>query len=272
MPWRRKPDTIYFSTSGRPAIRWPPEATVWDPSSTRPLASLATSKGEPEGAGRWNITSPSLPERPKPRRSHPRRDPSICDRRGISGNAAERLRAIPQKEPADTCRSAGAFTQARQSARRRPNHPRRRYPRNRHRPAEHTCALRRKCHRRDPGRGDSGQRAESAYEAPPVGYRWRRSSRGMRRKVLPQASRKIRLEGQHRKLVRVRAGRVRQRARARQSFAGPAGIAIATGVSSPRTRSHGPAVRSDDGLHRLAAAAPGGDPRLCGRGDPRRRG
>ena len=35
--------------------------------------------------------------------SHPRRDPSICDRRGISGNAAEHLRAIPEEEPADTC-------------------------------------------------------------------------------------------------------------------------------------------------------------------------
>ena len=80
------------------------------------------------------------------------------------------------------------------------------------------------------------------------------------------------MEGEHRKLVRVRAGRVRQRAGARQSFAGPAGIAVATGLSSPRTRSHGPAVRSDDGLHRLAAAAPGSDPRLCGRGRPRRRG
>ena len=43
-------------------------------------------------------------------------------------------------------------------------------------------------------------------------------------------------------------------------LAGPAGIAVATSVSSPRTRSHGPAVRSDDGLHRLAAAAPGSDP------------
>ena len=66
-----------------------------------------------------------------------------------------------------------------------------------------------KCHRRDPGRGDPGQRAESATKAPPVGSQWRRSSRGTRRKVLPQASRKIRLEGEHRKLVRVRAGRVR---------------------------------------------------------------
>ena len=83
------------------------------------------------------------------------------------------------------------------------------------------------------------------------------SSRGARREVVPQASRKIRLEGQHRKPVRVRAGRVRQRAGARQSLAGPAGIAVATSVSSPRTRSHGPAVRSDDGLHRLAAARPG---------------
>ncbi len=32
----------------------------------RPLASLATSKAESEAAGRWNITSPSLPERTKP--------------------------------------------------------------------------------------------------------------------------------------------------------------------------------------------------------------
>ena len=105
----------------------------------------------------------------------------------------------------------------------------------------------------------------------PVGPQWRKVSAG-RAGSFPQASRKIRLEGEHRKLVRVRAGRVRQRAGARQSFAGPAGIAIATGLSSPRTRSHGPAVRSDDGLHRLAAAAPGSDPRLSGRGRPRRRG
>ena len=94
---------------------------------------------------------------------------------------------------------------------------------------------------------------------------------GRAAKLSAQASRKIRLEGQHRKLARVRAGGVRQRAGARQSLAGPAGIAVATSVSSPRTRSHGPAVRSDDGLHRLAAAAPGSDALLRGRGRPRRR-
>ena len=70
-PWRRRPGAIYFSTSGRPAIRWPPEATVWDPSSMRPLAPPAISKGEPEGAGRWNITSLSLPGRRKPAQEPP---------------------------------------------------------------------------------------------------------------------------------------------------------------------------------------------------------
>ena len=47
-------------------IRWPPEATAWDPSSTRPLAPPATGKGESEGVGQRNITSLSLPEPPKP--------------------------------------------------------------------------------------------------------------------------------------------------------------------------------------------------------------
>ena len=51
-----------------------------------------------------------------------------------------------------------------------------------------------------------------------------------------------------------------------ESVAGSAGIAVATKLSSPRARSHRPAVRSDDGLHRLAAAAPGSAPPISGRG------
>ncbi len=76
--WRPKTDAL-ASEAGRDLFlhEWTPgdplaaEATVWDPSSTRRLAPAATNKGESAGAGRRNITSPSLPERPNPAQALP---------------------------------------------------------------------------------------------------------------------------------------------------------------------------------------------------------
>ena len=145
-------------------------------------------------------------------------------------------------------------------------------PEYRHRPAQHTCTLRRERHRRDPGRGDPGQRAQSAPEARPVGSQWR---------AFPA--------GRAAKLSRKRVGKFGWKANignlsefVRVACANELGLgnplqAQPASLSQPAYRPRGLDLTDQQcdqmtAYIAVAAAAPRSDPPLRGRGRPRRRG